>query len=154
MSLPTTITELKERNAANGMFWFSPDTIRFFKCQIASGIIAQRYFISSEQGPSGFRRYTVRRFDERANIETIGDFQGHATIQQARAALKIEARKAGHLADLKTKAPAPYQPKTGHACGCRPGIQRDNCPQCEGTGQRIDFAAILAHVRGEDSDGD
>ena len=35
-----------------------------------------------------------------------------------------------------------YQPKTGQACGCRPGMQRDNCPQCEGTGQRIDFAAI------------
>lgn len=35
-----------------------------------------------------------------------------------------------------------YQPKTGQTCGCRPGIERDNCPQCEGTGQRIDFAAI------------
>ena len=36
----------------------------------------------------------------------------------------------------------PYQPKTGQPCSCRAGIQRDNCPQCEGTGQRIDFAAI------------
>ena len=35
-----------------------------------------------------------------------------------------------------------YQPKTGEACGCRPGNQRDNCPTCEGTGQKIDFAAI------------
>lgn len=37
-----------------------------------------------------------------------------------------------------------YQPKTGQPCSCRPGIERDNCPQCEGTGQRIDFAAIRA----------
>lgn len=37
---------------------------------------------------------------------------------------------------------AKYQPKTGQACSGRPGVQRDNCPQCEGTGQRIDFAAI------------
>ena len=37
-----------------------------------------------------------------------------------------------------------YQPKTGAACGCRPGQQRDNCPACEGTGQRIDFAKIRA----------
>lgn len=37
-----------------------------------------------------------------------------------------------------------YQPKTGQRCHCRPGIQRDNCPDCEGTGQRIDFAAIRA----------
>ena len=35
-----------------------------------------------------------------------------------------------------------YQPKTGQACGCKRGVQRDNCPQCEGTGQRIDFKAI------------
>jgi hypothetical protein len=35
-----------------------------------------------------------------------------------------------------------YQPKTGKPCGCKRGVQRDNCPQCEGTGMRIDFAAI------------
>jgi hypothetical protein len=37
---------------------------------------------------------------------------------------------------------AEYQPKTGQPCTCKPGAQRDNCPQCEGTGQRIDFKAI------------
>ena len=37
-----------------------------------------------------------------------------------------------------------YQPKTGQPCSCRRGVQRDNCPACEGTGQRIDFAAIRA----------
>ena len=40
-----------------------------------------------------------------------------------------------------------YQPKTGAPCGCKRGQQRDNCPQCEGTGQVIDFAAIRAAVR-------
>lgn len=35
-----------------------------------------------------------------------------------------------------------YQPKTGERCSCRRGIERDNCPQCEGTGMRIDFRAI------------
>ena len=35
-----------------------------------------------------------------------------------------------------------YQPKTGAACGCKRGQQRDNCPTCEGTGRVIDFAAI------------
>jgi hypothetical protein len=38
----------------------------------------------------------------------------------------------------------PYQPKTGAACGCRPGQERDNCARCEGTGNVIDFAAIRA----------
>ena len=37
-----------------------------------------------------------------------------------------------------------YQPKTGQKCGCKRGVQRDNCPACEGTGWRIDFAAIRA----------
>jgi hypothetical protein len=35
-----------------------------------------------------------------------------------------------------------YQPKTGEACHCKRGVQRDNCPDCEGTGMRIDFARI------------
>ena len=31
---------------------------------------------------------------------------------------------------------------TGARCYCRRGIERDNCPACEGTGRRINFAAI------------
>lgn len=38
------------------------------------------------------------------------------------------------------------KPKTGQPCTCKRGVQRDNCPQCEGTGQRIDFAAIRARA--------
>jgi len=44
----------------------------------------------------------------------------------------------------------PYQPKTGQPCGCKPGQQRDNCPACEGTGMRIDFAAIRAKAQKPD----
>jgi hypothetical protein len=40
--------------------------------------------------------------------------------------------------------PAPYQPKTGAICSCKRGQERDNCPNCEGTGQAIDFRAIHA----------
>jgi hypothetical protein len=39
-----------------------------------------------------------------------------------------------------------YQPKTGAKCSCRPGVHRDNCPNCEGTGWVIDFKAIQARV--------
>jgi hypothetical protein len=35
-----------------------------------------------------------------------------------------------------------YQPKTGAKCGCKRGIQRDNCSNCEGTGFAVDFHAI------------
>lgn len=37
-----------------------------------------------------------------------------------------------------------YTPRTGAACGCKRGVERDNCPACEGTGRAIDFAAIHA----------
>lgn len=39
-----------------------------------------------------------------------------------------------------------YQPKTGAKCGCRRGVQRDNCPNGEGTGWVINFAAIRARA--------
>ena len=42
-----------------------------------------------------------------------------------------------------------HRPKTGQPCSCRRGIERDNCPQCEGTGQRIDFAAIRNARKGD-----
>lgn len=38
----------------------------------------------------------------------------------------------------------PYQPKTGEKCSCKRGIERDNCPECEGTGEKIDFKKIRA----------
>ena len=37
---------------------------------------------------------------------------------------------------------AEYQPKTGEPCSCKPGMERDNCPSCEGTGQKVDFKKI------------
>lgn len=37
-----------------------------------------------------------------------------------------------------------YSPKTGAACSCRRGIERDNCAACEGSGRQIDFKAIHA----------
>ena len=54
-----------------------------------------------------------------------------------------KAARAGQ--EAKTR-PLPYQPKTGECCHCRRGVERDNCPDCEGTGMRIDFRRIRAAV--------
>ena len=54
---------------------------------------------------------------------------------------------------MKTKS-TQYQPKTGTPCHCQRGWLRDNCAACEGTGQRIDFAAIRAKVTPELSEYD
>ena len=40
-----------------------------------------------------------------------------------------------------------YQPKAGERCSCKRGMERDNCPACEGTGWRIDFAKIRAKAK-------
>lgn len=40
-----------------------------------------------------------------------------------------------------------YQPKTGEKCHCKRGQHRDNCPDCEGTGWRIDFNQIRLQNR-------
>lgn len=35
-----------------------------------------------------------------------------------------------------------FQPKTGQRCNCKPGKQRDNCVNCEGTGWIIDHRDV------------
>ena len=45
---------------------------------------------------------------------------------------------------------AAYTPRTGAKCGCKRGAQRDNCPNCEGTGYAIDFRAIHARRRADE----
>jgi len=52
--------------------------------------------------------------------------------------------KPGSSPEPKPESKPEYQPKTGEACSCKPGVERDNCPHCEGTGMKIDFAAIRA----------
>lgn len=47
-----------------------------------------------------------------------------------------------------------YQPRTGQRCTCSPGVQRDNCSKCEGTGWEIDFSKIRKANRVANDDTD
>ena len=51
-----------------------------------------------------------------------------------------DARRDAKLGKLR----APAMIYTGAPCSCKPGMERDNCPACEGTGRALDFAAIRA----------
>lgn len=82
-----TIRDLKQLNARNGGGWFSRDTMRFFGTRIESGIIHERYFITSEQPPNGERMYSVRSFDSTGDVDTEGEFCSHLTKTAARAAI-------------------------------------------------------------------
>ena len=60
-----TIDQIKTANKARGFHWFDPDTLRFFKSRIGGAVYQGPggvYFVTSECGPSGVRRYTVRQF--------------------------------------------------------------------------------------------
>lgn len=76
--------------------WFDEDTLRFFKSRISESLIyADKLilFVSSEQGPNGIRRYSIRQYNTKTgNIDTIGlGFQGYKTAAAAKRAAQIIA---------------------------------------------------------------
>lgn len=80
----------------NGGHWFDPGTMRFFKTRLSEHLFYGAtiiYFVSSEQGPNGIRRYSVRSYTpETGEIDTVGEFQQYRTRDQAkRAAAKAAA---------------------------------------------------------------
>lgn len=90
-----------------GRHWFDPDTMRFFSCRLPEfGYTAEdgsAYFVSSERGPSGVRRYTVRRLTGTGGeIETVGQFQQYATRSAATAAALSLSRIAGANKEIST----------------------------------------------------
>lgn len=59
-----TLTEFKRAHKANGGYFFTRETMNFFNSKIESGLIAGKYFITSEQF-IGYtftepRKYSVR----------------------------------------------------------------------------------------------
>lgn len=71
--------------------WFDADTLRFFKCRLpayAYDSDAGRFFVTSEEDPSGDRRYTVREQLHDGKIETVGPFHVWKTRDVALAKLK------------------------------------------------------------------
>jgi hypothetical protein len=88
-----TIESIKAANKAAGLFWFEPETLRFFQSRIGArahqgpgGI----YFVTSERFTSprgnGPRLFSVRRFHVDGSIDTVGKFQGYKTAKQAASA--------------------------------------------------------------------
>lgn len=87
-----TLTEFKDLNANKGKFFFSPDTMRFFKSSVEYWDAKTGFFVTSEKAPLDTKlRYTVRKADfETAEVETIGQFQQYKSLSTARAAIIIE----------------------------------------------------------------
>ncbi len=69
---------IQAANADAGLYWFEPDTLRFFRSRVGYQVYQGPggiYFVSSEKGPSEIRAFTVRKFNpEDASIDTSGPF--------------------------------------------------------------------------------
>ena len=70
--------EIEEKNRKAEKYWFSPDTLKFFKSRYGGTAYKKgnyAYFISSEKAPYGERKYTIRKANlKTGGIDTVGDF--------------------------------------------------------------------------------
>lgn len=83
MTTYANLAEVEEANRLSGHYWFSPDTMEFFKSRIETDLIDGQFFISSEKPPHGPRAYTIRAVREDATIATLGNFGEYATLEDA-----------------------------------------------------------------------
>lgn len=84
-----TISEVKKANKEIGQFFFEKTTMRFFNSRIESGILKGRFFITSERfNEDAPRLFTLREVKPDGKVETLGEFQEFATIQEAKEYLK------------------------------------------------------------------
>ena len=91
------VREFYSRNQPNG-YWFSPDKMRFFRTclpRVAYETNAGVLFITSEEFPSGNRRYTIRRQLYNGDIVTVGEFHSFPTRSAALAEIKRLHRQGG-----------------------------------------------------------
>ena len=98
------IDQVRTRAEKGSPHFFDADTMRFFSSRISELCWKKEddiYFITSEadKGPyhhkGSIRAYTVRVCDINGDINTIGKFQEHATLRDARNTIKeiLEAEK-------------------------------------------------------------
>ena len=72
------------------IYWFEPGTMRFFRSRVSETVYPGGYFVTSEQGPNGVRRYSVRQCVD-GSISTVGEFQAYQTAAQAHRAAQMES---------------------------------------------------------------
>ena len=81
------IGQIRHANAAAGQHFFDPGTMRFFASRVLGSVYdgpGGVYFVTSEKGPDGVRRFTVRQFDRATgSVQTAGTFQAFGSRASA-----------------------------------------------------------------------
>lgn len=88
-----TMADIRLQNKAIGNHFFDRDSMRFFDSRIESGLLDNKYFITSEQfhGSDGYsesRKYTIREAKPDGKIETIGEFNSFKSKLEAKEHIK------------------------------------------------------------------
>lgn len=106
-----TVEELKwaHRSRLPESHWFEASTMRFFQCRVLPSSVrrierdgphaAVWYFVTSERGPIGARRYSLRRMADGTEVETIGEFNALSRAQAMRALGEAVATEVGEGGD-------------------------------------------------------
>lgn len=95
--LKLTINEMKRMNEEVGQHWFSEGAMNIFNTRIEAGPNKENIFITSDaMDPDAERRYTLRLFGAKTSkVDTIGEFQEFATLEEAKKARKEISKKMG-----------------------------------------------------------
>lgn len=139
---------LSEIEARHNGYFFTPDACRFFRSRLPEGGLADKFgtvfFVTSEKGPSGVRRYTVRTQTAKGDPRHIGDAGGFQSFATGAAA----KRHARQLATV-SHPPCFYTVAMGLAAGCldNPG-NRDHW--LARAGVRVRHADGSIRTRGRD----
>lgn len=86
------VEQVKTRAEKGAKHFFDADSMRFFSSRISElcwKINDDIYFITSEANRGYSRRmWTLRKSDKDGDITTIGEFQEHSSLYEARKAMK------------------------------------------------------------------
>lgn len=90
----SSMAEVRRRNQAAGLHWFSADSLRFFRSRVSRTLHGGRFFVSSEQnGYDGERLWSVREALADGRVVTVGEFQGYASHAAATKAARDLGRQ-------------------------------------------------------------
>jgi hypothetical protein len=97
-----TMADVKAANQSIGSHWFERSTMRFFNTRIESKLMTRgpseaapggrQVFITSERMDENHaREYTIREAKPDGDIDTLGEFQGYKTLEDAQRAVRLLA---------------------------------------------------------------
>ena len=85
-----SIESIKATNFLAGQYFFSRDTMKWFKSKVLPTVYRGKYFITSEVNPHGVKRYTIREaINGGSNIKTVGAFHSFIDAESARQAIRL-----------------------------------------------------------------